>query len=651
MEEKDAISLLPEQGNLDSASIDILDKDNEVAKAGYVTASHDASFHQAEILGHTLDISNEGPEKEFWPHRLVSRQARWRRAVYEQRKVLMLAIAIVILLVLGLGIVLELTTGKHAVKHKPSLAASYRSAFHFQPPDGHWMNDPNGPVFYKGYYHLFFQYNGLAAVWGNITWGHAVSSDLIHWNTGPIALAPDEWYDRQGVWSGSATVLQDGSVVLVYTGLTNQSVQVQNLATPVDAADPLLRQWKKSPQNPVISPPPGVNNLDFRDPTTAWLAGDGRWRMLVGARLAGSGAALMYSSPDFRTWTPTSAPLHAVPGSPMWECPDLFPVAHNAGLPLGVHPAGTPYVLKASIDHTLTDSYALGSYDAATDTWAPRGPDDVSQGRLLDYGKYYASKSFYDPVKGRRVLFGWIYETDSQQSNIRRGWASVQALPRAVELAADGADIVQWPVAEVDALRKHAATLRNVTLPPGARLELPGVAGCQLDLELAFTLPPQDEAAAPPPASAASEPSRCSPEGSAGGGALAVGPFGVAVLAAGAERTAAYFELARNGTAAVARVCTDLRAASLAPDTDRGVYGSAVRREGDGATLSMRVIVDHSVVEVFAEKGHTVVTTRSYPLGAMDQEARVFLFNNGSNSVVLQQATAWSMNSISISSI
>lgn len=78
-----------------------------------------------------------------------------------------------------------------------------------------------------------------------------------------------------------------------------------------------------------------------------------------------------------------------------WACPlmcralvaDLFPVARNAGLPLGVHPAGTPYVLKASLDHTLTDSYALGTYDVATDTWAPRGPDDVSRGRLLDYGK------------------------------------------------------------------------------------------------------------------------------------------------------------------------------------------------------------------------------------------------------------------------
>eukprot|EP00249_Psilotum_nudum_P024139 c29104_g2_i2 orf=37-477(+) len=105
----------------------------------------------------------------------------------------------------------------------------YRTAFHFQPLKN-WMNDPNAPLFYKGYYHLFYQYNPGAAYWGNITWGHAVSTDLIHWLYLEEALVPDHWYDINGCWSGSATFLEDGKPAILYTGNSNSSQQMQNLA-------------------------------------------------------------------------------------------------------------------------------------------------------------------------------------------------------------------------------------------------------------------------------------------------------------------------------------------------------------------------------------------------------------------------------------
>lgn len=96
-----------------------------------------------------------------------------------------------------------------------------------------------------GFYHLFYQYNPLGPTWGRIVWGHAVSTDLIHWQHLEIALDADHWYDEKGVWSGSGSFLEDGTPVLIYTGWSNTSTQTQNMALPADKSDPLLRQWVK----------------------------------------------------------------------------------------------------------------------------------------------------------------------------------------------------------------------------------------------------------------------------------------------------------------------------------------------------------------------------------------------------------------------
>ncbi|XP_077253848.1 beta-fructofuranosidase, soluble isoenzyme I-like [Tasmannia lanceolata] len=138
-----------------------------------------------------------------------------------------------------------------------------------------------GPLFYLGWYHLFYQWNPDAAIWGNITWGHGVSRDLIHWEYLPLAMVPDHWYNINGVWTGSATLLSDGKLVMLYTGSTNESVQVQNLAFPANPSDPLLLDWVKYENNPVLLPPSGIGSTDFRDPTTAWFAPDGTWRLTI----------------------------------------------------------------------------------------------------------------------------------------------------------------------------------------------------------------------------------------------------------------------------------------------------------------------------------------------------------------------------------
>ncbi|KAJ1383618.1 Glycosyl hydrolase family 32, N-terminal [Sesbania bispinosa] len=132
---------------------------------------------------------------------------------------------------------------------------------------------------------------------------------------------------QNGVWTGSATILPNGEVIMLYTGSTNELVQVQNLAYPADPSDPLLVDWIKYPGNPVLFPPPGIGAKDFRDPTTAWLTSEGKWRITIGSKLNKTGIALVYDTKDFKTYERVEGILHAVAGTGMWECVDFFPVS------------------------------------------------------------------------------------------------------------------------------------------------------------------------------------------------------------------------------------------------------------------------------------------------------------------------------------
>lgn len=284
-------------------------------------------------------------------------------------------------------------------------------------------------MFYKGWYHFFYQYNPNGAVWGDIVWGHAVSRDLIHWLHLPLAMVADQWYDENGVWSGSATILPDDTIVMLYTGSTNESVQVQNLAYPVDHSDPLLIKWEKYSGNPVLVPPPGIHKKDFRDPTTAWLTSEGKWRIIVGSKINETGISLVYDTLDFKSYELLDGVLHGVPGTGMWECVDFYPVSEvsNKGLDTSANGLGVRHVVKASLDDDRHDYYAIGTYDEKNGKWFPDNPKiDVGIGIRYDYGIFYASKSFYDQNKARRILWGWISESDSELADVKKGWASLQ---------------------------------------------------------------------------------------------------------------------------------------------------------------------------------------------------------------------------------
>ncbi|XP_047962488.1 beta-fructofuranosidase, soluble isoenzyme I-like [Salvia hispanica] len=523
-----------------------------------------------------------------------------------------------------------------------------RTAFHFQ-PEHNWMNDPNGPLFHKGWYHLFYQYNQESAVWGNITWGHAVSKDLIHWFHLPYAMVPDQWYDVNGVWTGSATILPDGQIIMLYTGDTTDAVQVQCLAYPANLSDPLLIDWVKSPSNPVLFPPPGIGSKDFRDPTTAWLSpGGDKWRITIGSKVNKTGISMVYETADFIKYDLLDGYLHQVAGTGMWECIDFYPVSltDSNGLDTSVNGPGVKHVMKASMDDDRHDYYAIGIYDPIGNKWTPDNPElDVGIGLRYDYGIFYASKTFYDHNKQRRILWGWISESDAEGLDLMKGWACVQSIPRTVVYdQKTGTDLLQWPVEELESLRGDSVEA-DVKLGPGSIVPVAIDSASQLDVEVSFEVD-QEAVEAAPEAGAGYD---CTTSGGAANRGV-LGPFGILVLADDnlTESTPIYFYVAKgpNGKTE-SHFCADELRSSQAPDVVKTVYGSTVPVLG-GEKFTIRSLVDHSIVESFAQGGRRVITSRVYPTKAINGAARVFLFNNATGASVTASLKIWKMGSADI---
>nr|PNR48609.1 hypothetical protein PHYPA_013086 [Physcomitrium patens] len=442
-----------------------------------------------------------------------------------------------------------------------------RTSFHFQ-PEKNWMNDPNGPMYYRGYYHFFYQYNPNAAVWGGIVWGHAVSTDLIHWLYLDIALVPDQWYDIQGVWSGSVTVREDGVPIILYTGSSLSNEQTQNIAYPQDPSDPLLRKWVKDPENPILAAP------------------------------------------------------------------------------------SVKYVMKASLDDDRHDYYALGSYNVKSKTFHADDPSrDTGIGLRYDYGKFYASKSFFDPAHQRRILWGWANESDSEAADVAKGWSSVQAIPRTVRHDTKTMrNLIQEPVEEVKELRGARVSQRAVKLVPGSIVEVQGVIGGQLDIEVVFEYPNVTKLTLDGAQIDDGDHFDCSQGGTAHRGTF--GPFGLLVLTDENlhERTAVFFYISYSKEGKWrTRFCSDQTKSSLMSDVDTTVYGSFVEVLPSEDSLSLRVLVDRSIVESFVQGGRMAITSRVYPTMATDMSSHLYMFNNATTAINVRNLDAWQMRRMSAS--
>lgn len=336
-------------------------------------------------------------------------------------------------------------------------------------------NDPNGPSYdpVHGLYHLHYQNH--VGLHGGRTYGHAVSKDFTHWSHMPISIWNDQPYDSTAIYTGSATIV-NGSVVQIYPGLCKVGPGCPGgtnlcIAVPADPADPLQTNWSKGSYatNPI------VNNTG-RDPSTAWQTPSGEWRLTTfDTHIMGS--------MDFKHWYHIGTQT-AFPGG---ECPSFFPLPPStpgAGpAPAG---AGTPtHVHKAS--HGGKDWMQVGSYTAGAPKVLGNWESTAGVPRvdaIVDVGDFYASKDFWDPVKKRRINWGWARVPPS----------STQTLPRVVTWHPELQQLVFSPVEEQAALRAlpALATMPSVTVGAGAQVSLgswPDSVGNQSEVTASFQLP------------------------------------------------------------------------------------------------------------------------------------------------------------------
>ncbi|XP_023642153.1 beta-fructofuranosidase, insoluble isoenzyme CWINV5 isoform X1 [Capsella rubella] len=535
------------------------------------------------------------------------------------------------------------------IKNQP-----YRTGYHFQPPKN-WMNDPNGPMVYKGIYHLFYQWNPNGAVMevNDTVWGHATSTDLINWITHSPAIKPSRPSDINGCWSGSVTILPDGKPVILYTGNDRYNRQVQNLAKPKNLTDPYLRHWTKSPENPLVTPNAvnHINSTAFRDPTTAWIGRDGQWRITTGSQEGRRGLAILHTSRDFVRWKKSPKPLHYHDGTGMWECPDFFPVARSDS-----HGVDTTtfrekmikHVLKVSLSDTYFDYYTIGTYDQVRDVYVPdNGFVQDKTAPRYDYGKFYASKTFYDSVNQRRILWGWVNESSPEKDNANKGWAGLQAIPRKVWLGESGKRLVQWPVKEIERLRTTQVKWGNKVLKGGGTvMEVHGVTASQADVEVFFKVSGLDLEKADVIEPGWTDPQMiCSLKNASSG----LGPFGLMVMASKnlEEYTSVYFRIFKvreDSKEHVVVMCSDQSRSSLEKGNDKTTYGAFVDIS-PYQTLSLRTLIDNSIVENFGGKGKACITSRVYPKLAVGERTHLFAFNKGSQNVDVLSLSAWSMKS------
>jgi beta-fructofuranosidase len=335
-----------------------------------------------------------------------------------------------------------------------------RPQFHLLPARN-WMNDPNGPIFWNGQYHMFFQYNPGAAVWGDMHWAHAMSPDMVHWNHQPVALAPTPGGpDQDGCFSGSAVKNGDAATIL-YTGVktvaaeqatlrdgTHNFRETQCLATSVD---PLLQSWRKLPA-PVLLPPQDPKLTGFRDP---FLWRNKRfWYMGIGSGQRGEGGrVLLYRSTDLREWVYLHPMAFGksngkqtsdfVDSGDMWECPDFFQL-------------GEKHVLLYSTERKV--HWQTGELDRKELLFHPE------KHGFQDFGAFYAPKSQLDAT-GRRILWGWITETRPETEFSAAGWAGCMSLPRVLSLSSE--NILQMKfLPELSELRELETSL--TALPDAA---------------------------------------------------------------------------------------------------------------------------------------------------------------------------------------
>jgi fructan beta-fructosidase len=358
----------------------------------------------------------------------------------------------------------------------------YRPQVHFSPKEK-WMNDPNGMLYYKGIYHLFYQYYPDSTVWGPMHWGHATSNDLIHWHQQPVALYPDS---LGYIFSGSAVVDYNNTsgfgekgkvpLVAIFTHHNpkgekekRNDIENQSIAFSLDAG----KTWTKYAGNPILKNP-GIK--DFRDPKVMWYEPGKKWVMT----LATNDRITFFSSPDLKNWkkeTEFGKDVGAHGG--VWECPDLFTLRDNGKttwvLVVNLNPGGPN---KGS-----ATQYFLGNFDG--NTFTPSGTDT----KWLDYGPDEYAGVTWSNTGNRRIFLGWMSNWLYANLVPTLRWRNAMTIPRELKLKHEGKEVfvASAPVYELSKIQSNPVYKENLAVKKS--LDLSALSGkitfpCRINLTL-----------------------------------------------------------------------------------------------------------------------------------------------------------------------
>ena len=521
-----------------------------------------------------------------------------------------------ILLLIGVGLLVTTgcrsessSTPDDAVSSGPTFEELYRPQFHYTPRQN-WMNDPNGLVYRDETYHLFHQYNPEGNTWGHMSWNQATSTDLVHWNHQGVAI-PEE--GNEMIFSGSAVVdsantsgFGDGEnaspLVAIYTShytLSNDSVdEAQSLAYSTDGGE----TWTKYDGNPVLE----HSDPDFRDPNVFWHKPEERWIMTVA--LPTQRTVQFYASEDLKSWTHLSdfGPAGATAG--IWECPALFQV------PVEGHADSTRWVLQVDVGSDAVaggsgGQYFVGQFDGTTFTTHEGGPEDAPH--WVDYGPDFYAVIPWNNVPaedGRSLWMAWMNNWDYAEALPTAPWRSAQTVPRSVQVRTiDGVPrLVQQPVQELQQLRESPVSLNDrVVETDTMALDDEGISGRTLELVAEF------------------EPGDAETLGLN----VRVGEDEHTTIGYNASSETVFVDRIASGTSDFHEDFAARDEAPLALQNGR---------------VKLRVLVDWSSVEVFANDGARVLTHRIFPDSSSDG---VSVFADG-GSAQLTRLDAWPLQSI-----
>ncbi|GGD13215.1 LamG-like jellyroll fold domain-containing protein [Pontibacillus salipaludis] len=465
----------------------------------------------------------------------------------------------------------------------------HKPKYHITAP-GHWMNEPHAPLYFNGYYHLFYQHNPQGPYWGNIQWGHWVSKDLVHWRDLPVAIeTEDDDLAPDGIWSGNATYAEDGTPVLFFTAGNKAKApnQMTGLArsTYTEDKDLMLTKWEKHPEPVTLQPQgEGLHHDGFRDPFV-WKDGD-TWYQIVASGLEGvSGAVLLFTSTNLVDWEykgilrADREKKYPYLGE-VWELPILLPISEEKHIFI-ISPVGNGADVEVF--------YWIGKWDASTLTFAA----DFEEPKLMDLGDFHFTgpSAMKDPKTGRVILFTIAQGRRSLQEEFDAGWAHNGGLPVELWLREDG-QLGMKPIEELQGLRgEKLLSFENGSLGE-ANEQVAHVKGDQLEIRLKVR------------------------------GDVA----GVKVRKSndGSEETLVYYNR-RNETLNVRKVNGEEQGGTLSIGED---------------VIDLHIYVDGSMVECYAN-GLKSITTRTYP-NVLAEGLELW----GGDDITIVSLEVWEMHSI-----